>query len=316
MAITSVGYAGSVNTTQWASLANDLGKPYGIVGESDFKPTVTSGDRSVAITGGVAYGSGIKDTKTTTDVVQLPAISSGIRYDMIVLRRNWATGATTLAVVQGTSTRALPGRTVGPGAIDDQPLCLVRLQAGMSAPQEIIDLRCWAGGGGGYVAKDELVLGYLTGIIGFQVRIGTNVYQIGFTPQGATNWIKVEDPAFPNSKALQYWGAPSAWSPAMVGSYANQGMKMQGGSQAPVTDPNGWARITFPEPFPNGLLTFQCMNGDGVIANMVFEMAGSPYDPYGPSQTKNDVVLRVWTAKTGEPWRGQRIRINWFAIGW
>lgn len=313
MAITSIGYAGSINTTQFANLADHLGVSYNIVGEGDFNATATSGDRQLSIAPGTATGRGVRDTKTGSDIVQMPPISSGTRYDLVALRRNWNTGVTSLVVIQGTSTRAVPGRMTNPGDQDDHPLWLVRVQAGLSAVQEVIDLRVWNRNGGA-TAKDPMVRSFMNGV-GQKIRIGTDVHQIGFNTAGQAVWIKVEDPAFINDYAVQLYGVGTAMHGSISSKAPGLPFQMQAATTVTTTDAAGWCRITFPRTFPNGLLTFQAMNGDGGIGCLIFEIAGHPYNVYGPSVRREDVVLRVWRDHTIVMARTM-IRINWLAIGW
>jgi hypothetical protein len=64
--------------------------------------------------------------------------------------------------INGGATPVIPGgRQVGPGNIDDQPLALVQVTAGQTQPTAIIDLRTWAGDGGGLIANDDLVRSFL-----------------------------------------------------------------------------------------------------------------------------------------------------------
>lgn len=309
MAITSIGYAGTVNAFEWAKLAPRIGELYS-VDFNGFNAVVAAGDRAIRITPGVATGAGICDTSDANVTVTHAAASSGVRYDMIVLRRTWASKLTTVAVVQGTGTREVPARTMNPGTVDEQPLFLVRITAGSTVPIIEADLRLFRGAGG-LTANDQLALYYVT-TVGTRISIGdvdwvlTDQAGVGPTWRRSANDILTP---------VQVLGI----STAMVGSKPNPAetrLFLQGGTDSPTTDPNGWLRITFPKPFPNGLISFVCMNGDGVVGNIMFEIAGSPYNAYGPSQRREDVVMRVWSANQGLAVRNSRVRCNWIAIGW
>jgi len=174
MALTSVFYDGTVTETDRAK--NRGGVPdYGVYGIEDFKVTAhPSIANAVLVKAGKAHGFGVTDTATSDQVVQCGTISSGTRWDLIVVRRNWQPalgGPSTLEAVPGGAVAEIPtSRKVGPGVEDDQPLALVKWKAGLSAPEQIIDLRVWTSNGGLY-AKDDLVRSYLTGV-GTQVNIG------------------------------------------------------------------------------------------------------------------------------------------------
>jgi len=173
MALTSVFYDGIVTETDRAK--SRAGVPdYGVYGVDDFRVTAhPSIGYAVLVKAGKAHGFGVTDTATTDQTVNCASISSGTRWDLITVRRNWQPalgGPSTLAVVQGGTTAAIPaGRKIGPGVEDDQPLALVKWKSGLIAPEQIIDLRVWTSNGGLY-AKDDLVRSYLTGI-GTQINI-------------------------------------------------------------------------------------------------------------------------------------------------
>lgn len=176
MAFTSIGYDGTVNESQWAALIPSAGSSeYGVKGAGDLKVAAVPGQPlMVSITAGTGWGHGVLDTQATNATITCDAISSGTRWDLIALRRNWqplAGGPSSIVKVTGTASKSIPAaRKSNPGVEDDQPLALVQWKAGQTQPQEIIDLRCWAGNGG-LVAKDELVRSYLSKL-GATVTIG------------------------------------------------------------------------------------------------------------------------------------------------
>jgi hypothetical protein len=180
MATISVGYDGVINETQWADMIKKVGaSDYGVVDVNDWKVTaVTGADRTVSIAAGKGWGHGIFDEITANITIQLDTVSSGSRWDLIVMRRNWtgAGGLSTITKVNGTTSKEIPGtRAVGPGVIDEQPLALVQVTAGQTQPTAIVDLRCWAGNGG-LVAKDDLAKNYLNKP-GAELRIGQIVWR-------------------------------------------------------------------------------------------------------------------------------------------
>lgn len=175
MAITSVGYDGTVDEVQWASMVSKVGGyEYGVDKPGDFAVTQSAGTRMISIAAGLAWGRGVMDISDAAAVIQLEPVTTGSRYDLIALRRNWGPasgGPSELVVIKGTSSKAIPsGRQSNPGVIDDQPLALVRVQAGSASIPEIIDLRVWGRNGGQMYAKDDLVRSYLTSI-GTQINV-------------------------------------------------------------------------------------------------------------------------------------------------
>lgn len=148
MAITSVGYDGTVNEAQWALLARTLGARDGVVGEGDWKVTAVAGlDRTVSVATGAGFGHGVRDSSDAAVNVQLPTLGSGTRWDTIVVHRDWQppTGVTSFTYVTGTSTQAIAaGISDNPGVVADQVLALVQITAGVQAPTAVIDLRTWA----------------------------------------------------------------------------------------------------------------------------------------------------------------------------
>lgn len=143
MAITSYGFPGTIDSVQWAKLAEELGAAYSVLDRDDWKVSVVVGpDRTVAVAAGTAFGRGVMDVNSAPINIQLPTVASGVRYDLICARRNWGTPATTATYVQGTSTAAIPaGRNATPGTLDDQPLALVKITAGSTVPVIEADLR-------------------------------------------------------------------------------------------------------------------------------------------------------------------------------
>jgi hypothetical protein len=148
MAITSIGYEGSVNEQQWGKLAPRLGVDAS-VGEGLNATVLTTSDRTVRIAPGYATGWGVHDVSDANIDLQAPIVGSGSRWDTVAIRRTWKVasvpGFTSLIVVQGTSAKAIAaGLNNQPGVIADQPLYLIRSTAGQAQLQEIADIRQWA----------------------------------------------------------------------------------------------------------------------------------------------------------------------------
>ena len=163
MAITSVGYAGTINAPDWARLAPfALGMQYGVKDFAAWRPTVGgAGDRAVTIAAGVGWGHGVMDTSDAPVTLNLPSVTSGARWDLIVARRVWGTKVTSIQRVAGAAVKQIPTRLHTPGTEDEQPIALVRVVAGSATVAELIDLRC-VPGDSGLIAFNELALQYLT----------------------------------------------------------------------------------------------------------------------------------------------------------
>lgn len=146
MAITSVGYDGTISEVEWAGLAPHLGAAEVVV-EGMAGTILSSPDRGVRIGTGVAVGHGVRDISDTNVTVQCGSITSGTRWDTICLRRNWGPtpgGTSSFVVVAGNSTRAISNSLQSnPGVMDDHPLFLARVQAGSSVVVELVDLRAF-----------------------------------------------------------------------------------------------------------------------------------------------------------------------------
>jgi len=104
-------------------------------------------DRTIRVSPGKAYGWGVLDELTGTVDLQAEAVTSGDRWDTLVLRRDWrplAGGPSALMILKGTATKARSAlRLSGPGVVDDQVLAIFRLRAGLSTIQELVVLEEW-----------------------------------------------------------------------------------------------------------------------------------------------------------------------------
>ena len=206
VAITSKGYEGSINYLDWAGITAHMGGTYSVFGDAgSFAASAGPGDRQVVIAPGSAAGAGILDVSDAPITVAGGAVGSGSRWDMIVLRREWGVvKETTIEIKAGASTKALPSRAATPGALDEQPMFLVRFTAGQTAVQEIVDLRVWRGDAGLF-ANDVLVRSYMN-------RIGTSIRV------GAEQWTRVLAGTTPTWVDLATWaqvtGRPSTYPPS------------------------------------------------------------------------------------------------------
>lgn len=304
MAITCYGYPGQLDQVQYGKISRFWGSEYNVGGRDDLRVTRTSGDRRVSIAAGSGYHHGVLVESDTAVAVSLDAVASGSRWDMIVLRRNWAgAGSATFAVVKGTSSKKLPSRSGTPGvSTDDQPLALVRVQSGLASPQEVIDLRVFTRRGGA-VAVDALVLDYFQGA-GTTVRIGTTTYRNIVRADGGSGWQAESDlvrPITGSGQGLAVSGNPAgALEPILRGGTFR-------------TRASGWQRELFPTAFPNGLISVGLFNGDGNLASDL------TFDIDDVASDRQRFRWRALGPKAGggrEVLMNNDIRINWIALGW
>lgn len=318
MALTSVFYDGPVTETDRAK--NRGGVPdYGVYGVGDFEVKAhPSIPYAVLVTAGRAHGFGVTDEAAIDQVVQCDTLASGTRWDLIVVRRNWQPalgGPSTLVAIPAGTTAAIPAaRKVGPGVEDDQPIALVKWTGGLSAPAQIIDLRIWASNGALY-ARDELVLTYLTGI-GTEINVNGVLWRSVIGANNIVSWNKTGE--LGKVRLFGASGGLNGGQPPNGGDFL-----IQAGSSVTVTDNSGYARVYWPKPFPNGVLSVVLTNGDdwapAVITTM--NIAGRE-NFWGPSGlgNKTEAVYVVEGSDTGGNNWGKRPntlhRVNFIAIGW
>jgi hypothetical protein len=318
MAITSVGYDGTVSESDWAQMIPLVGNAeYGVMETTDWKVTVhTTLDRGVKVGVGTGWGMGVMDTSTTVVSLQGAAVSSGSRWDLVVARRDWSGtaqggGETTFVLITGTPTKAIPNRNTDPGNIDDQPIALVQFTAGSNTATTIVDLRCYARNGG-MAARDLLALDYLRHA-GASITIGDTLWSRDLDLNGNPVWnaalVYGKIPLFDTG------GAP-AGMPA-VPSGTTQFL-MQAGSTVLKTDANGFGVISYPTPFPNGLVTITLANGDDTIfGDMSCGVAGANWGTSPANKAYTAFNLRGnLNGGRSDNFPNKTVRINWIAIGW
>lgn len=259
MAITSIGYDGSVDEFNWALLAPVLGHRYGVIGAADWRVSaVPNVDRAVSVNVGVGFALGVRDDSTTAVTIGPFDVAVGTpRWDMVVARRNWTTNTTTFDKIKGGGAATLPTyKAYSPGSpIDEQPLALVQITPGIQTPTAIRDLRIWQRNGGAF-ARDELVKDYLPHA-GGQIRIGDDLWT-ATTADGLS---------------VAQWSKSSAFTMPLLGAGApltgtipaNPQFFAQAGTVVQPIGGDGYARLIFPRPFPNALLYADLVNGDGAI---------------------------------------------------
>jgi len=303
MALTSVYYDGTVTETDRAQ--NMAGAPlYGVYGPDDFKVTAhPSIANAVIVKAGKAHGHGVTDIAAEDQVVNCAPLSSGqVRWDMIVIRRNWQPalgGPSTLVAVQAGATPTIPTtRKVGPGVEDDQPLFFVKWQGGTSAPVDFVDARVWTGNGGLY-AKNDVVRSYLDQV-GTEVNINGTVWTYRLGTNDVPEWAKLSEagkvPLFGVADART--GTPPAGTQFLI----------QSGSTVIAKEVNGYGSIFYPTPFPNGLVSVQVTNGDIVATGRGWQPAVN---------MANQTALHVNLSNgSGVGYSANVWRCDWIAIGW
>jgi len=318
MADTSYGYPGSIDAAGLAKWVPNVGAAqYFVTGANDAKVTLGSGDRGVSIRSGTVGGDGILDIFNGNTNLNLASVGSGSRWDMLVCRRTWSStpGASTsnYTIIQGSATKGLPARNNNKGVQSDQPIALCRVTAGQTQVQEIVDLRCWAHNGGLY-AKDELVKGYLDEP-GTHLTIGDKTWIRTVSNGVSSDSVAWVEAGGANSINLYNRGSQMRGNPSVSGT---QGFLIQAGESFVSTDSNGFGKITWPTPFPNGVLTVQLMSSDDTLfndANLVI-----PGSNWGAAPAnKTFAVFNVYGASGGirhKDWPNKTLRVTWFAIGY
>ena len=211
MAFTPYGFDGTVS--EGAQVADLTVHPseYGVGGfrgaSGDCRVTIVSGvDRTVRVATGYAWGKGVSGYNGAAVDVQAAVIGSGTRWDTVVLRRDTSVNTLTPLILSGTSTQAIAaGREVSFSANkDDQPLALIRLVAGQSNVQEVVDLRCWAANGGVF-AVSEYAKDYLTAP-GTVLHVADKAWVRTTNGAGSDAWQQVF-----KTTADSGWVAPTTW---------------------------------------------------------------------------------------------------------
>jgi hypothetical protein len=143
MALSSVGFDGTLSEQDWATMASLTGAQYAVRLAGDFQVSVHAGSTlTVDIAAGTAFGRGVTVVNTAQISIALDSVTSGARWDAIVIRRNWTTNTVTVEKITGTATRAVPaGRNNSPGTLDDQVIALVQSTFGQTLPTAVIDMR-------------------------------------------------------------------------------------------------------------------------------------------------------------------------------
>jgi hypothetical protein len=199
------GFDGQLNEAAAALWTPLLGRMSGVVaGPGDLKPTIVAGDRSVQFAVGAAMQHAIRAPNTTAWTAQMGTISSGIRWDTFVIRRDWTANTATLMIVPGGTTQAVSVaiKTDTPGTGQtDQPLAIAQVTAGQQQPTALIDLREIASDGERvFASTDARDYWWPTAPTGSQALI----LGVGMTTKNADgSWLTAETVALTNTSGWQ-----------------------------------------------------------------------------------------------------------------
>lgn len=313
-ALDSVGYDGVVDEVAWARLTPYMGATYAVGGPGDLAVSVVAGlTRTVQVAAGEAFGHGVLD-EFPVATQQLDNVGSGTRWDLITVRRDWQPPAGTSVIdkINGSSTEALPaGRVNDPGVQDDQPLALVQCSSTSTLPTALIDLRVWRGPGG-LRAAHPLALKFLTHL-GAVVHIGDDVYRCERDVTGNLVWSRLPIRSFPMFDAANAIGnGGEVLAGFGRGSDYFNDFKVQASTWVDTTGAGGVGVVTFPTPFPNGLLVVLPTNGDDDAAN------DTTVNAIATRSSRTGFAFRAWGPSGGVriPLANKRMRVNWLAIGY
>jgi hypothetical protein len=153
MAITGVGFDGTVNETQDALRSRFLGNVLPVVdSRDDLAVTIDTGSaRSVRVAAGACWVPGVMISNSVEAFLQFDIVPTAgqSRWDALVLRVNWSNNTVTLTKVNGTASAAPtetlpPGLTYNPGVLYDYVLALVKVTAGQTSPTGLTPWRMWS----------------------------------------------------------------------------------------------------------------------------------------------------------------------------
>ena len=193
MAITSTGYERAITYAELGMLLAHAGAAYSVFGADSFAVWGGAGTREVLVQPGRVFGYGILDESDAVVSLTGSAVSSGDRWDLVALRRDWVAGTSTVVLIPGGGSQTLPARNTTPGVLDDQPIALVRFSAGQASVMDVVDLRVWHGPGG-YFASSPLVRGYLEQLwgraaFGVRVYVADRTYVRVLDAVGVARWV-------------------------------------------------------------------------------------------------------------------------------
>ncbi len=185
MPIQSVGYERAIAYDDLGEIFSHAGAAYSVIGKDSFEVTPGPAPMQVKVRAGRATGQAILDTLPGDEI--LPA-APGTRWDTVAIRRDWAAKTSTLVILAGTAAEGIvrDPDAMTPGVLDDHPVALVRWAAGLTVPQQIIDLRIWASTGGAFGA-DPRVRDFANAL-GTRIRVGNSLWERTIV-SGNPTWV-------------------------------------------------------------------------------------------------------------------------------
>jgi hypothetical protein len=103
MAITSVGFKGTVGETQWARLSTLMGQGACLEKVGDCTITQVAGQRQVSVSTGSIFGDGVLSTLSSAEVVTVPPPTNG-QWFLLVLNRVWSTKVSSFVIRNSNTT--------------------------------------------------------------------------------------------------------------------------------------------------------------------------------------------------------------------
>jgi hypothetical protein len=211
MAITNIGYDGTVNDIGFAQMQQYAGAKWPIVcGYGHFAVTINTGaTRTCNVAAGSAYAPGVLSTSDAIESAVFDVVSTAgqTRWDAVVLRRDWSTGdadsGTTVEVVKGTAAASAP--MITPAGVDvaldstlDQVLALVQITNGQPLPTSVVDRRLW-GSKKFTVPSSAAVPNATAALYGMELETpGGQRYRCLTDISGAPAWVLNAAPSVPH----------------------------------------------------------------------------------------------------------------------
>ena len=182
MAIVQIGLQGSVGESEGARRWARAGVPFMTADEDEFIVRALSGQqRTVEITPGVALVCGVMVTETVPRTLSFEAnVSASPRYDLVVLRLEWAgLGGSTASLQVKTGGASPPVPTRNPGVVYEAVLAVVQVapNTGQLTGSAVYALTPHGGKGGAVYVPQSQYLSYLDIEEGTEVVAVDNGYR-------------------------------------------------------------------------------------------------------------------------------------------
>lgn len=163
---------------------------YSVRSPADWEVKAVAASNAVTIEPGRGSAHGVTDMTYERETLQLDPATTGTRWDLITIRRDWNADVSKFMKINGGADPKIPmARLVTPGNYDDQPLALVPVTSAGVDQNRIIDLRVWVGDGGCFIANHDLVKDYLN-------TTGTRIVVNG------ADWVRVPGTTGPEWRLL------------------------------------------------------------------------------------------------------------------